>query len=432
MSATYPIGPRRYIATERAPLPSHASVESPPMQIHGDVAPGFERVADTFLDNFTHRGEVGAAFAVYRRGEIVVDLWAGAADPETGRPWKRETPGVVFSSTKGMVAAVMLMLAERGELDIDAPLADTVWPELGTAGKERVTARMILNHRAGLSAIDAPLTVEDFGTSPERVHDALVSQVPMWEPDTDQGYAACSYGAYTAEIVRRVTDQSVGSWFAEHIAAPLDLNCWIGLDPARFPEVSRLLPVPTAQRLKSVVPSALFRRTSEGRLFRRVLHEVATKSGRTYAGRAFLNPTLGPRAFEALNDADKLALELPWMGGVSTARSLSRMYAALVSEVDGVRLVRAETLNPVRHRQSWAERDRVLHRAMGWSQGFVKEDKNVFGPNPSSFGHPGAGGALGWADPDGEIAIGYVMNQMDWRLRSPRAIALCDAVYASL
>jgi CubicO group peptidase (beta-lactamase class C family) len=400
------------------------------MQIHGEVAPGFEPVRDAFRANFTHRGEVGAGLVVRRHGEVVVDLWGGEADPEGGRPWERDTPVVVFSATKGMVAAALLMLTDQGALDPDAPVAD-VWPELARHGKERITARMILNHRAGLSALDMPLTLQDFDAARGRVHDAMVAQVPLWEPDTDQGYAACSYGAYTGELVRRLTGKSVGAWFDEHIATPLGLDAWIGLPEEQHARVARLLPVGRSERVREQLPQ-LLTRSSEGRVFRRVVWEAARKRGETTTGRAFLNPALGPRSFDVLNDPEVLALELPWMGGVATADALSAMYGSLIGEVDGVQLVRPERVRPIRHRQSWSERDRVLHKRIGWSQGFLKEERTLFSPNPASFGHAGAGGALGWADPDAGIALGYTMNKMDWRIRSPRALALCHAVYGCL
>ena len=132
-----------------------------------------------------------------------------------------------------------------------------------------------------------------------------------------------------------------------------------------------------------------------------------------------------------MNEADVVALELPWMGALTSAHDLARAYAATIGEVDGVRLVRPEAVQPVRYRQSWSNRDRVLQKPMGWSQGFLKDRRSLFSPNPASFGHAGAGGAFGWADPDAELAWAYVPNRMDWRIRSPRAIALSHAVYAS-
>lgn len=395
--------------------------------IGGEVAPGWEPVRDAFDENFRVRGEVGAGVVMLHRGRVVVDLHGGMADPATGRAWTTRTPAVVFSATKGLVAACFLMLEDRGLVDLDAP-ASAWWPELGRGGKEAVTTRMILLHRSGLTAVDRPLELRDVRDQPERVHEALVSQAPLWEPDTDQGYAACVFGLYTQELFRRICGRSLGTFLADEVAGPLGLDTVIGRPEALPEPPARLIPTDVRTLVRHQLPAAV-RRTAEGRVFRRVL-----SGRRSITGRAFLNPSLGPTRFEALNDPDVQALELPWMNAITTARGLARLYGALAGDgaLDGVRLVRPETLRPLRQRQSWTERDRVLHKPLGFAQGFVKDELHLFSPNPAAFGHPGAGGALGWADPDAGLAIGYVMNRMDWRIRSPRALALCHAAYRAL
>lgn len=396
------------------------------MTIEGHVEPGFEAVRAAFEENFTRRGELGAGFVVRHRGQVVVDLWGGIADPETRRPWVRDTPCVVCSTTKGLVAMAFLMLEDRGEVDLEQPVAEA-WPEFAAHGKDQIAIRTLLNHRAGLSLLDTPLILEDFGRDDGKVHEALVSQVPAWVPDTEQGYGAQSWGAYAGELFRRLTGTTVGAWLAEHVAAPLSADLWLGLPEAINERRATLVPVPRGAVLRHQLPAALARDTTEGRVFRRAL-----LGKRTIAGRALTNPALGEQRFGVLNEPSVLAVELPWMNGVVTADGLSRAYAALLGEIDGVRLVRPESLRPLRQRQTWSERDQVLQKPVGWSQGFLKEELTLFSPNPASFGHSGAGGSVGWADPDAELAFGYVMNQMDWRIRSPRAIALAHAVYASL
>lgn len=392
--------------------------------VAGEVAPGWEPVRDAFVENFRLRGEVGAAVSVLHRGRVVVDLWGGVADRASGRPWERDTPVVPFSATKGLVAACFLLLHDRGALDLDAPIT-AHWPEFGRAGKARITARQLLNHRAGLSAVDVPLTLTDVRDAPDRVHEALVAQVPLWEPDTDQGYAACSFGLYTQELFRRITGRTLGAFFADEIARPLGLQTALGR-PESLAPAARLIPVPPATVLRHQLPAALFRRTPEGRVFRRVV------TGWDTSGRAFRNPSLGPSRFEALNDPEILKIELPWMNAVTTARGLARLYGALAGDgsLDGVRLVRPDALRPLHGRQTWKERDRTLQKPIGWSQGFVKDEPHLFSRSPRAFGHPGAGGPVGWADPDAELGIGYVTNTMDWRIRSPRAVALCHAAHA--
>lgn len=400
------------------PFPKRAEPE-----IHGFVAPGFEGVRDAFVANFRERRELGAAYAVHLDGELVVDLWAGTADPTTGRPWAEDTPMVVFSATKGLAALRMLQLTEQGRFDPDAPVAD-YWPGFGQNDKESVTGRMILNHRAGLSAVDGPMDLRDFADPEARVAPALAQQRPSWAPGSDQGYAACTYGAYVGELHRRVTGESLGTAFAREIAAPLGLDTWIGAPPEAIGRAARLVPVGPRTFATRHVPTLLTRRTHEGRLFRRIVRKGHL------VHRAFTNPDM--QGFDTLNEPWALALELPWMGALTTARSLSRAYAAMVGPVDGVRLVSDASVDSLRPRQTWSTRDRVLQKPLGWSQGFLKEEPHLFSPNPDSFGHPGAGGPFGWVDPDRRLAMGYVMNRMDWRIRSPRAVALARATVAAL
>ncbi|TNE92441.1 MAG: class A beta-lactamase-related serine hydrolase [Deltaproteobacteria bacterium] len=390
------------------------------MSIHGQVAPGFERVREVFEENFRKRGEVGAALCVYRDGQIVVDLWGGVTDPSTGREWERDTPMVVFSATKGLVASRFLQLYEQGRFDPDAPVAE-VWPEFARKGKEHITGRMLLNHRAGLSAIDAPLSLLDFVDPSGKVHDALVDQEPLWEPDTDQGYAATAYGPFVGELLYRLTGERFGPQFAEHVANPLGADVYSGAPDEVAQRAARLLPIGPKDIVRHHLPTILTRRNTEGRVFRRFLvNSTDTK-------RAFANPQM---KLDELNLPEVRALDLPWMGALATAEGLARVYAGMIGEVDGVRLLDERTLRVVRGRQTWSQRDRVLHKPLGWSLGMLKEDtRGMFSPNPASFGHAGAGGSLGWADPDAGLAIGYVMNRMDWRIRSPRALALCQALY---
>lgn len=393
--------------------------------IEGRVAPGWEPVREAFAENFSRRGEVGAGVVVHHRGEVVVALHGGTADPLTGRAWTERTPVVGFSTTKGLVATCFLMLEDRGRVDLDTPV-QRLWPEFRHPA---ITVRSILNHRAGLSAIDVPLTLPEVRDAPEKVRDALVRQEPMWEPGTEQGYASCSFGLYAAELFRRIEGRSLGAFLAEEIAGPLGLDTTLGAFGAHAEPPARLLAGGRWELVRHQLPAALSGQTPEGRLYRQILG-----SRRSDSRRALGNPTLGPTRFDTLNDPDVLGIELPWMSGVTTAAGLSRLYAALAGDgsLDGVRLVRPESLRPLWERQSWSERDRVMHKPLGFSQGFVKEETTLFSPNPESFGHPGAGGALGWADPVAEVAIGYVMNRMDWRIRSPRALALCHAVYRVL
>lgn len=356
----------------------------------------------------------------------MLDLWGGVAHTEANAPWRRDTVGVIFSSTKGLTAICMLMLVDRGLLDLDAPIA-TYWPELATDGRASLTTRTILNHRSGLCAVDRPLTLEDLG-DPATLAEAMEAQAPLWEPGTDQGYHGVTMGILAGEIFRRVTGENIGTFFAREVAGAVRADAWIGLPPDVRERMATVYPPRATTKLFKALPQMLTD-TVEGRVYRAALRRESTTS------RAFRNPAyLGPRGIPNYNDPRVHALELPWANGVANARGLSRIYAALIGGDDweGPRLVSDESLLPLHGRQSWSERDRVILKPLGFSQGFIKEEGQLFSRNPSAFGHPGAGGILGWCDPDAGLAIGYVMNQMDFRIRSPRAIALCHALYACL
>jgi CubicO group peptidase (beta-lactamase class C family) len=387
------------------------------VDVRGTVADGFEAVADAFARNFEQRGERGAAVAVYRDGRKVVDLWAGARDVDGNEPWVLDTAQVVRSATKGVAAAVVLLLHQRGQIDLDAPVG-TYWPEFKAAGKERVLVRHLLSHRAGLPVLDRPLT-------PARAQDgvsgpaALAAQAPAWEPGAEHGYHAQTYSWLIGELVRRVTGRTLGRWVAEEIARPLGLDLWIGLPAEEAHRVGRLGQItepPTAEG---------------GGLKLRPKRAVVE---------AYRDPgSLTRRAFEAIdplpdeNDPAYRAAELPASGGISTARALARFYAATLGAVDGgPRLFAPATLTLARTEES-AGPDRVLVVPTRFGLGYM-----LHGPaspllGPGSFGHPGRGGSLGFADPESGIALGYTTNGMrNGVTADPRPQALIRAVRSAL
>ncbi|MFG3308302.1 serine hydrolase domain-containing protein [Streptomyces wuyuanensis] len=382
------------------------------MDVQGTVAEGFEPVRDAFVRNFETRGERGAAVAVYKDGVKVVDLWGGTRDVDGTVPWAVDTAQVVRSATKGVAAAVPLLLHQRGQLDLDAPVG-TYWPEFKAAGKERALVRHLLSHRAGVPALDRPLTVAEAadGTSGAR---AVAAQAPAWAPGTDHGYHAQTYSWLLSELVRRVTGRTIGRWTAEELARPLGLDFWIGVpddEAHRIGRIGRIDEPPTA---------------SGGGLKLRPKRSVAE---------AYRDPdSLTRRAFGAIdpmpdeNDPGYRAAELPASNGVSTARALARFYAATIGEVDGHRLFAPATLTLARTEESTGP-DRVLVVGTRFGLGYM-----LHGPaspllGPGSFGHPGRGGSLGFADPESGIALGYVTNGMRKGVTAdPRAQALVRAV----
>ncbi|MFD7092315.1 serine hydrolase domain-containing protein [Streptomyces sp. NPDC059883] len=393
------------------------------MDVQGTVEAGFEPVRDAFVRNFERLGERGAAVAVYRDGRKVVDLWAGTrdltgqepgdrgADGVDAAPWAVDTAQIVRSATKGVAAAVPLLLHQRGQIDLDAPVG-TYWPEFKSAGKERALVRHLLSHRAGVPVLDRPLTPAEAidGESGAR---ALAAQRPEWEPGTDHGYHAHTYSWLIAELVRRVTGRSVGRWIAEEIARPLGLDFWVGLPAEEAHRVGRIGPAEEPAAVGGALRLRPKRSVSE-----------AYRDADSLTRRAF--GVIEPRPDE--NDPAYRAAELPASGGISTARALARCYAAMIGPVDGHRLFAPATLTLARTEES-AGPDRVLVVATRFGLGFMLHGPAAPLLGPGSFGHPGRGGSLGFADPESGIAMGYVTNGMRRGVTAdPRAQALVRAV----
>ncbi|MEU7865120.1 serine hydrolase domain-containing protein, partial [Nonomuraea sp. NPDC049141] len=224
--------------------------------VSGTVAAGYEPVREAFLANFETRSEIGAALSVYRHGREVARLWGGLADPATGRAWRAETLQVVFSATKSVPAACAHLLAQRGQLDLDAPVAE-YWPEFAAAGKDAVPVRWLLSHQAGLPVLDRPVPQAEALTW-EPVVAALAAQAPAWEPGTAHGYHGLTYGWLVGEVVRRVSGRSLGTYFADEIATPLGLDFWVGLPASEAHRVARLVEQPAAPPAAAgVAPEAL-------------------------------------------------------------------------------------------------------------------------------------------------------------------------------
>ncbi len=408
------------------------------MTVHGSTHPAFRPVRDEFLRSVRQGTELGASLAVWHEGELVVDLWAGLRDREAALPYEADTLTTMFSTTKGMVAICFLMLSERGLFDYDAKLS-TYWPAFSSSDKRQITGRMLFNHRSGLIGLKEPLTIAQLERAQARVEDPqardevtsiLERARPVWEPGTSQGYHAVTYGLYAAELFTRITGESIGTFFRREVAGPLSADVYIGLPEALEPRVAKNYAPTSRDRVRLGLPELVAHGLSgqtapEGR----ILVDILRKGDSWFA---FHEPQeLGQSAVENFNTRRVHALELPWGNGLGSARGICRVYSALANggSIDGVRVVRPETLAPLAERQSWSSRDRVLKRAMGWTQGFVKEDPGVFSnTSTTSFGHPGAGGALGWCDPRRKLAIGYVTVKMDHHVRSTRTLALCRMI----
>ncbi|MEU2869841.1 serine hydrolase domain-containing protein [Streptomyces olivoreticuli] len=389
------------------------------VDVQGTVADGFEPVRDAFAENFARRGERGAAVAVYRDGRKIVDLWGGTkdADGSAEEPWTPGTAQVVRSATKGVAAAVPLLLHQRGLVDLDAPVG-TYWPEFKAAGKERVLVRHLLSHRAGLPVLDRPLSPAEAidGVSGPA---AVAAQAPAWEPGTAHGYHAQTYSWLLGELVHRVTGRTVGGWVADEIAGPLGADLWIGLPASERERAGRIADVePPAE------PAAAGLRLRPKKAVSDAYSDPQSLTRRAFAA-------IEPLADE--NDPAYRAAELPASAGIATADGLARFYASLLGGLDGTRRLFAPATLTLARTEESAGPDRVLVVGTRFGLGYM-----LHGPAspllaPGSFGHPGRGGSLGFADPESGISLGYVTNGMQKNVTADaRAQALVRAVASAL
>jgi CubicO group peptidase (beta-lactamase class C family) len=391
--------------------------------LDGWTAPGFEAVRDAFVDNFESDREIGAGFAAYHRGEKVADLWGGLADADSGTPWTESTLVPVFSTTKGMTAVCANRLIQEGRLDPDAAVAD-YWPKFAAGGKESVTVGHLLSHQAGLAWVDGAMTLSD-ALAWDPVIEALEQQTPHWEPGTDHGYHATTYGWLVGEVIRRVDGRSVGTYLREEIADPLSLDCWIGLPEDQQDRVATL-----AGMLADGVDMDSLAEPGDDP----VLSAMAQILGpETELGRALFAPGGAFSEPGAWNSREVHAAEVPAANGICDARSLARLYAACVSDVDGMRLLTPDQVAAAVTQRTEGPNRVLMGLDVQFGLGFMVTSSMIPLGGPRSFGHFGAGGSVGWADPDAELGFGYVMNKMDMGLAGDvRSSNLVNACYAAI
>lgn len=395
-------------------------------EIRGSVEPGFERVRDAFEANFAEHGEVGAGVCVYVDGQSVVELTGGQRTD--GTAYDERTLQMVFSSTKGATAACAHLLAQRGELDLHAPVAQ-YWPEFAAKGKGDIPVSWLLCHKAGLVDTEASLTYEQM-LDWDAVAAALADSTPLWEPGTQHGYHAVTYGWLVGEVVRRVSGRSIGEFFASEIAGPLGLDFWIGLPEAEVPRVSQLIPMAAPEGLPMMAAEE-GTGGGDGAAPAGLIEMLDMLLGPgNLAARALAAPGGAAREQDIWNDPRTWAAQIPAAAGVTNAPGLARMYAALVGEVDGLRVLDEATLNAAIEPQVEGP-DAVLMFPLPFALGFMRHSDVSPMLGGRSFGHYGAGGSVGLADPDRGIAVGYVMNQMHFGLAGdPRTAGLLAAVDA--
>ena len=384
--------------------------------VHGDVSVGFEAVREAFADNFARREELGGACCVYYRGKKVVDLWGGIRNGETGEPWEPDTMVIVHSTTKGLAAMTLALAHSRGWLDYEQPVC-RYWPEFAQQGKEKITVRQLLGHQAGLFALDIPVTRELVGDL-DRLAIELARQKPAWEPGTRQGYHGITLGFYESELLRRIDPRhrSLGTFFDDEIARPLGLDVYI-----RLPES-----IPNSRLATLARPGMVAMLRGFGPRFMVEAMNPHSNISRTLRGS------------ELPHDAGQIYarnLEIPSGGAVGTAWAIAHAYS--VFALDGHELgLRRKTLDllaapAVPPTLGWF--DECLRAEVQFSLGFMKPSATWPFGTATSFGSPGAGGSLGFADPAARVGYAYVTSRMGTTLTGdPRDVALRQALYASL
>lgn len=355
------------------------------MEINGFCDDGFAGVRDAFVDNFDRGEELGAGVAVFHHGRAVVDLWAGDAD-EQGRPWVEDTIVNVYSITKTMTFICILMLADRGTIDLSAPVA-RYWPEFAANGKADITVDQVMAHTAGLSGFEPAISPEDLYDW-DRVCAGLAAQKPWWTPGDGSGYHLITQGFLLGEIVRRVTGRSIGTFFADEVAGPLGADFHIGLPASEDDRVADLVP--------------------PGRV-----EIIAEEPGG--------EPSIGVRSTMSCplrgtepRTREWRAAQIPAAGGIGNARSVARIHAALAcgGTLDGVRLMSPATVESILEEQSDVK-DRVLGVPMRFGRGFGLMSETIpLSPNRRTFFWGGWGGSIAVIDLDTELSVAYVMNRM--------------------
>jgi CubicO group peptidase (beta-lactamase class C family) len=384
------------------------------------VSPGFEAVREAFAENFAVHRELGGACCVYHRGEKVVDLWGGVRNKQTGEPWESDTMVVVHSATKGLAAMTMAVAHSRGWLDYEERVA-RYWPEFAQHGKDRITVRQVLAHQAGLFAIEEPVdrsVVADL----DRLADVLARQRPAWEPGARQAYHALTLGFYEGELLRRVDPQhrSLGQFFHDEIASPLGEDVYLRL-PEEIPNgrLATLSP-PTPLRMLAGFP---LRATIEFMNRHSNIHRALV-----------INP--GSAVYLDEHSVYARNLEVPSGCGVGTARGIAHAYSVFATggrelglRGETLDLLAAPAIPPTRGFYD----ECMKADGIQFSLGFMKSTPVWPFGGPRSFGSPGAGGSLGFADPDAGIGYGYVTSQMGTALTGdPRDVALREALESAL
>lgn len=375
--------------------------------ISGYCDPGFERVLRAFVENFRAGSEVGAAVAVYHKGNKVVDLWGGYSDRNKSLAWQENTTVNMMSVAKGFVATAIAMLVDHGILDYDAPVAK-YWPEFAAAGKATIPLRYILDHRAGLPVL-RPSGQQGLIYDWEGMTQALANMTPLWVPGEEAGYHILSMGCLAGEVIRRVTGMMPGEFIRREITEPLGLDYNIGLTVKEMDRVAEFIPA------------------VEGTIFKVV--DLPDEELLKYAWAEL------PEG-EDFNSREWMMAQVPGASGHGNARAVARFYGCLAEggALDGVTLLSSGAIR-VMSAEQHNMKEQVMKRSYHQGLGVLRNSPPIspMGPNMAAFGHHGVGGSVGLCDPDARLGFAYSMNQMHARVdNGPRAGRLKDAMFASV
>ncbi len=387
-----------------------AHLELNEIEVNGYVEQGFEKVKEEFIKNFTDRKDIGAACSVYVEGKKVVDLWGGFSNLDTKTKWTEDTLQLIFSSTKGITATMANILLQQGKLEEDALVSD-YWPEFKQNSKETITVKQLLSHKAGLLFVEDPHSLEDV-ISWNPIIESLEKQAPFFQPGTEHGYHALTFGWLVGELILRAGGfQKFSQAVNSLISSPLNLNLYVGLDDSMSDKVSKLIPIraPIDPDLKAI--------------YDQVMAEDSI------VAKALFTPKPALSDMHIWNNKKVFPASVPAANGICDARSLAKMYAACVTEIDGIRLLNDAQLDKATVRQTFGA-DRILFFDTSFGLGYMLPGLFSLYSGEDGFGHDGAGGSHSFGDKKHKIGFAYVMNKMEASINGdPRSRALTDAVY---
>ena len=388
-------------------------------EIQGFCESKFEPVLKEFIRNFQERDEVGASVCIQIEGETQVDLWGGLADPKKRQAWEKDTVSIIFSCTKAAVALCAHILIDRGKLDLYAPVTD-YWPEFGKNGKENITVAMMLNHSAGLPAFRDPIKKDGFADWDYMVH-RLEDEPPFWEPGTRNGYHMITFGWTIGELIRRASGQSLGSFFKENVADPFALDYWIGLPEEIEPRVAPII----------------LSKYAIGDPLPEFIQTLLNKPD------SITSLSLMNTGHFMVNDPKYHTAEIGGAGGISNARGVAGMFAPLSCDgsLHDINLLSKDAITRMSQVSMATQQDLTLLIPSRFALGFMKslDNRHRSYENESliigekAFGHAGAGGSLGFADPECRLAFGYTMNRQGHGIMiNRRGQSLVDQCYRAL